>query len=345
MTTSASLQKTAEKLVAPGRGILAADESTPTIKQRFESIQIESTADTRRSYRGLLFATDGAEQFISGVILFEETLRQKSSDERSFPELLASKGIVPGIKVDRGAKDLAGAPGEKVTEGLDGLRERLAEYHDLGARFAKWRAVINIDEAASLPSATCLDVNAHALARYAALSVEQGLVPIVEPEVMMDGVHSLETCSRVTERCLRKVFSELYDQSVDLREILLKPNMVVPGKSCPEQASVQDVAKTTVDCFLRAVPAALAGIVFLSGGQTEVEATAHLDAMNKIGNQRGGLPWQLSFSFGRALQASALETWAGKEENFAAAQLIFYHRAKLNSAARYGTYSPEMEGA
>ena len=345
MTSNSQLRETASQLVAPGRGILAADESTPTIQKRFDSIQVESTEDSRRAYRGMLFTTAGAEEFISGVILFDETLRQSAEDGRSFPELLTAKGMVPGIKVDRGAKDLAAAPGEKITEGLDGLRERLAEYHQLGARFAKWRAVINIDTSSGLPSDYCLDANVHALARYAALSVEQGLVPIVEPEVMMDGTHSIETCSKVTERALHKVFARLYDHRVDLREILLKPNMVLPGSDCPQQASTEQVASATVECFQRSIPVALPGIVFLSGGQTEVEATAHLDAMNKIGTQHGGLPWQLSFSYGRALQASALAAWGGAPENLEAGQEAFHHRARLNGAARHGDYSPDMESA
>lgn len=336
---STELETIARQMVAPGKGILAADESSPTIKKRFDSIGVDSTEENRRFYRGLLFSTPGIEDFISGVILFDETIRQQADDGTPFPELLASRGILPGIKVDGGAKPLAGAPGEKVTEGLDGLRQRLEEYHGFGARFTKWRAVIAIDEEKGLPSDYCLDANAHALGRYAALSAEQGLVPIVEPEVLMDGSHPIEVCFEVTERTLRKLFRELYEQRVLLRQTILKPNMVLPGKACSEKASVEDVAQATIDCFLRCVPADLPGVVFLSGGQSETEATAHLDAMNK----RGGVPWQLSFSYGRALQASALAAWTGSSENKDAAQQAFYQRARLNGAARHGRYTPELE--
>jgi fructose-bisphosphate aldolase class I len=333
------LAATARAMVAPGKGILAADESSPTIKKRFDSIQVESTEENRRSYRQMLFTTQGAEEYISGVILFDETIRQHSDDGTPFPKLLAEKGILPGIKVDKGAKALPGAPGEKVTEGLDGLRERLVEYRDLGARFTKWRAVITIGD--GIPSDNCLDVNAHALARYAALCVEGGLVPIVEPEVLMDGAHDIERCYEVTERTLRKVFTALYEQRVRLEEIILKPNMVLSGKDCPQQADVRQVAEATLSCFRQAVPAALPGIVFLSGGQSDVEATAHLSEMNRI----GGGPWELSFSYGRALQAPPLRAWAGKAENLAAGQKAYLHRAKCNGAARSGSYTEAMEKA
>ncbi|MDH3212564.1 MAG: fructose-bisphosphate aldolase class I [Myxococcales bacterium] len=331
------LEATARAMVAPGKGILAADESSPTIKKRFDSIGAESNEENRRSYREMLFTTRGAEEFISGVIFFDETLRQSTADGTPFPKLLQKKGIVPGIKVDTGAKALAGAGGEKVTEGLDGLRERIAEYHGLGARFAKWRAVITIGD--GIPSDYCLDANAHALARYAALCIEGGLVPIVEPEVLMDGSHTIERCYEVTERTLRKVFDALYDQRVPLQETILKPNMVLSGTECPQQADVRRVAEETLRCFRNAVPAEIPGIVFLSGGQSDELATAHLNEMNKV----GGSPWELSFSYGRALQAPPLKAWAGKAENRDAAQKAFYHRARCNGAARSGSYTARME--
>lgn len=337
---SHGLEEIARGLVAPGKGILAADESFGTIEKRFKSIDVPSTEENRRFYRGLLLTTPGAEEFISGVILFDETIRQSTEDGTSFPEVLESKGIYPGIKVDKGAKPLAGAPGEKVTEGLDGLRKRLEEYRSLGARFAKWRAVIAIAD--DLPSDYCIEANAHALARYAALCVEQGLVPIVEPEVLMNGSHTLERCSEVTERTLHAVFGELYRHRVPYEQILLKPNMVVSGSDCSEQASVREVAEATVSCFERAVPAAVPGVVFLSGGQSEEQATQHLNAMNALDRQ---LPWQLSFSYGRALQGSALDAWRGDASNAKEAQAAFFHRAKLNGAARHGAYTPEMEAA
>jgi fructose-bisphosphate aldolase class I len=331
------LEQTARALVAPGKGILAADESSGTIKKRFDSIGVESTEDNRRAYRELLFTTEGAEEYVSGVILYDETIRQSASDGTPFAELLASRGIIPGIKVDTGAKDLAGAPGEKVTEGLDGLRERLAEYVSLGARFTKWRAVLTIG--ADIPSEYCIWVNAHALARFAALSQEAGLVPIVEPEVLMDGDHTIERSFDVTSRTLHAVFTELRDQRVHFEQMLLKPNMVLSGYDCPEQASVQDVAEQTLRCFRRHLPAAVPGVVFLSGGQSDEDATAHLNAMNAIGPH----PWELSFSYGRALQAPTLKTWAGSADNAEAAQQAFYHRARMNGLARSGSYSPEME--
>jgi fructose-bisphosphate aldolase class I len=333
------LATTARAMVAEGKGILAADESAPTIKKRFDSIGVESTEANRRAYRELLFTAEGAEEFISGVILFDETIRQSASDGTPFPKLLASKGILPGIKVDTGAKTLAGAPGEKVTEGLDGLRDRIAEYRELGARFAKWRAVITIGD--GIPSDTCLEANAHALARYAALCVEGGLVPIVEPEVLMDGPHTIERCDAVTERTLRRVFSALYDHRVRLDEMILKPNMVLSGTECPTQASVSDVAEATLRCFRRCVPAEMPGIVFLSGGQSDEIATAHLSEMNKL----GGGPWELSFSYGRALQAAPLKAWGGAAENAPGAKKAFLHRARCNGAARFGKYTAAMEKA
>jgi fructose-bisphosphate aldolase class I len=331
------LQDIARAIVAEGKGILAADESDGTIKKRFDSIGVDSSEETRRGYRDLLFTTEGVEEYISGVILFDETIRQKSADGTPFPQLLESKGIIPGIKVDKGAKPLALAEGETVTEGLDGLRDRLAEYRELGARFTKWRAVITIGK--SIPSEYCIWTNAHALARYAALSQEAGLVPIVEPEVLMDGDHTIERSFEVTSRTLHAVFTELRDQRVQPEGILLKPNMILSGYESQEQVSDAEVAEETLRCFRRHVPAAVPGIVFLSGGQSDEQATARLSAMNALGPH----PWQLSFSYGRALQAPALKAWGGKEENVEAAQQAYYHRAKMNSAARTGMYAPEME--
>jgi fructose-bisphosphate aldolase, class I len=331
------LQDTAQAIVAEGKGILAADESDGTIKKRFDSIGVESTEEARRSYRELLFTTDGVEEYISGVILFDETIRQSSSDGTPFPELLDSKGIIPGIKVDKGAKPLALAKDETVTEGLDGLRGRLEEYRGLGARFTKWRAVITIGP--GIPSEYCIWTNAHALARYAALSQEAGLVPIVEPEVLMDGDHTIERSFEITSRTLHAVFTELRDQRVQPEGMLLKPNMVLSGYDCPVQVGHDEVAAETIRCFKRHVPAAVPGIVFLSGGQSDEDATANLNAMNALGEH----PWQLSFSYGRALQAPALKAWGGKDENVEAGQRAYYHRAKMNSAARTGMYAPEME--
>ena len=333
------LASTARSLVAPGKGILAADESLGTIKKRFAGIQVESSEEMRRAYRELLFTTPGVEDFISGVILFDETIRQKSKDGRAFPEVLKGKGIQPGIKVDKGTVDLAGFPGEKVTEGLDGLRDRLKEYRGQGAVFAKWRAVITIGD--HIPTDACIEANAHALARYAALAQENGLVPIVEPEVLMDGSHTLERCEAVSEATLKTVFARLYENRVLLEGMLLKPNMVLSGKDSPKQAGVAEVAQATLRCLKRAVPAAVPGIVFLSGGQSAELATEHLNAMNALGPH----PWELSFSYGRALQDPALKLWRGKAENLPAAQKVFYHRAKCNSAARYGKYGKEMEKA
>jgi fructose-bisphosphate aldolase class I len=331
------LEETAAAIVADGKGILAADESDGTIKKRFDSIGVESTEENRRAYRDLLFTTEGVEDYISGVILFDETIRQSAADGTPFPQLLESKGVIPGIKADKGAKPLALAEGETVTEGLDGLRARLDEYRELGARFTKWRGVISIG--ATIPSEYCLWTNAHALARFAALSQEAGLVPIVEPEVLMDGDHSIERSFEVTSRTLHAVFTELRDQRVHPEGMLLKPNMVLSGYDHPDQASHEYVAHETIRCFKRHVPAAVPGIVFLSGGQSDEDATANLNAMNAIGPH----PWQLSFSYGRALQAPALKAWGGKEENVEAAQRAYYHRAKMNSAARTGMYAPEME--
>jgi fructose-bisphosphate aldolase, class I len=331
------LAKTAKELVAPGKGILAADESSPTIKKRFDSIGVESTEENRRAYRDLLFTTEGAEEFISGVILYDETIRQSSADGTPFAQLLAARGIIPGIKVDKGAKPLALASEEKVTEGLDGLRDRLQEYRGLGARFTKWRAVISIGD--GIPSDYCLWTNAHALARYAALSQEAGLVPIVEPEVLMDGDHDIERSYSVTSRTLQAVFTELYDQRVAREGMLLKPNMVLSGYDCPEQANVRTSAEMTIKCLNNTVPAAVPGIVFLSGGQSDEAATGHLSAMNALGPH----PWELSFSYGRALQAPALKAWGGDAANAEQAQRAFHFRARLNSAARFGSYSEEME--
>ena len=333
-----TLTKTAQALVSPGKGILAADESGGTIKKRFDSIGVESTEDNRRAYRELLFTTDGAEEFISGVILYDETIRQSSADGTPFPKLLADRGIIPGIKVDTGAKPLAMAEsGETVTEGLDGLRERLAEYRELGARFAKWRATYTITDA--LPSLLAYDVNAHALARYAALCQEADIVPIVEPEVMMEGAHSVERSFVVTSAALDALYNELFAQRVHLEGTLLKPNMVLSGYDAKQQATDADVAHFTLACFRRCVPAAVPGIVFLSGGQSDEQATSRLNEMNKAGPH----PWQLSFSYGRALQAPALKAWKGEPANVPAAQKAFAHRARLNSSARSGGYTPEME--
>ena len=331
------LHEIAKALVAEGKGILAADESSGTIKKRFDSIGVQSTEENRRFYRDLLFTTDGAEEFISGVILYDETIRQASADGTPFPKLLEQKGIIPGIKVDMGAKPLAGAPDETVTEGLDGLRERLAEYRDLGAKFTKWRAVISIGD--GRPSEYAIWTNAHALARYAALSQEAGLVPIVEPEVLMDGVHPIDESYRVTERTLRAVFTELFDQRVEREGTLLKTNMVVSGYDGSQQADVDTVADYTIRCLKNTCPAAVPGVVFLSGGMSDEAATARLNAMN----QRGPHPWQLSFSYGRALQAPALKAWGGDEGNVEAAQQAYYRRAKFNGAARTGAYAAEWE--
>ena len=335
----AQLSAHAQALVAPGKGILAADESSGTIKKRFDSIGVESTEDNRRDYREMLFRAPGAGNYISGVILYDETLRQNAADGTPLVKILQDDGVIPGIKVDLGAKPLPNAEGETVTEGLDGLRERLAEYYELGARFAKWRATYTITD--SLPSQYCIDVNAHALARYAALCQEASIVPIVEPEVLMDGAHTIERSFEVTSAVLDALYEELFAQRVVLEGSLLKPNMVLSGYSCSTQASVEDVAAATVKCFKEQVPSAVPGIVFLSGGQSDELATAHLNAMNKL----GPLPWELSFSYGRALQAPALKAWKGAIANVEAGANAFLHRAKCNSAARSGRYTVEMEKA
>ena|SRR5687767_707247 len=330
------LHDTARAIVADHKGILAADESTGTIAKRFDSIGVESTEENRRYYRQLLFTAPDMEDFIGGVILYDETIRQSADDGTPFGDVLAAKGSIPGIKVDTGAHDQAGFPGEKVTEGLDGLRGRLEEYRSLGARFAKWRAVITIGD--GIPTVACIRANAHALARYAALCQEAGIVPIVEPEVLMDADNTIERCYDVTSRTLKWTFHELHVQGVDLRGTLLKPNMVISGKGCPEQASSQRIAELTLECFLNHVPAAIPGIVFLSGGQSEVEATANLNAINQLGG-----PWPLSFSYGRALQASALKEWGGDARNAESAQAAFVHRARMNARAVAGEWNAEME--
>jgi fructose-bisphosphate aldolase, class I len=331
------LAEIAQALVAPGKGILAADESDGTIKKRFDTIQVESTEETRRGYRDMLFTTRAMEDYISGVILFDETIRQSSADGTPFPKLLEEKGVIPGIKVDKGAKALALAEDETITEGLDGLRERFAEYRELGARFAKWRATYSIAE--DLPSEYCVWVNAHALARYAALTQEAGLVPIVEPEVLQDGDHTIEESAKATGRVLLAVYQELHDQRVEFGGTLLKPNMVLSGYSAQSRAGVDEVADATLEVLYKHVPASVPGIVFLSGGQSDEDATAHLNAMNA----RGRHPWQLSFSYGRALQAPALKAWGGEESNVQAGQEAFAHRAKMNGLARSGEYSPALE--
>lgn len=333
------LVEIAQAMVAPGKGILAIDESSGTIKKRFDSVGVECTEANRLDYRSMMLTTPGLGQFISGAILFDETLRQKMPDGTPLVKLMEQAGILPGIKVDTGAKALAGFEGEKVTEGLDGLRERLAEYVELGAKFCKWRAVITIGD--DIPSRACIDANAHALARYAALCQEAGLVPIVEPEVLMDGDHDLDTSFDVTEAALKALFNALYDQNVMLEGCVLKPSMVISGSDASDRAGIEEVAEATVDCLLNAVPAATAGIVFLSGGQGDVEATRHLDAMNKMGD----MPWPLSFSYGRALQAECLKTWAADPKgNRDKAQQVLLHRARMNSAASLGEWDEEEEG-
>lgn len=335
------LKEIASAMVAADKGLLAMDESNPTCNKRFASLGIPETAEARRAWRELILTTPGLGESISGAILYDETIRQQKKDGTPFVKVLADAGIIPGIKVDTGAKDMAGHPGEKITEGLDGLRDRLKEYFQIGARFAKWRAVIAVGD--DIPSHACIDANAHALARYAALCQEAGLVPIVEPEVLMDGAHTLERCAEVTEQVLRTVFYQLYVQGVVLEGMILKPNMVLPGLTSPRQAPVDEVADATVQCLLRAVPAAVAGIAFLSGGQSADLASARLNAMNVRFKPR--LPWALAFSFARAIQQPALEIWQGKEANVPAAQQALYHRARCNRAARRGEYSAAMEGA
>ena len=333
-----SIEDIAKQMVKPGKGILAADESSGTIKKRFDTINVESNEENRRNYRELLFRTKNAmENYISGVILFDETLRQKSKDGTPLVNVISDSGSLPGIKVDAGAKDLALSTNEKITEGLDGLRERLKEYYSIGAKFAKWRAVITIDS--SIPSDLCINSNAHALARYAALCQENEIVPIVEPEVLMDGNHTIEKCYDVTKKTLEVVFKELSGHGVNLKGICLKPNMIIDGSLQTEKSSKISIAEKTIECFKDTVPEEVPGIVFLSGGQSEVEATENLDQMNKI----GGFPWNLSFSYGRALQASALKAWSGEESNEELASNAFEHRAKMNSLATLGKWEEELE--
>ena len=333
------LAATAKAMVAPGKGILAADESYSTANKRFEKLGIPTTEEMRRAYREMLFTTPGIGDFFSGVILFDETIRQSTKDGTPFTKVLSNAGIIPGIKLDEGAKPLAKAPAEKVTEGLDGLRDRIAEYYKMGARFAKWRAVITIGD--GIPSNSCIKTNAHALARYAALCQEGGLTPIVEPEVLMDGDHTLERSYAVHHEVLKAVFDELYIQGVEPDQMILKPSMVIPGEKSPQQASVEDVARWTVKCLRERVPAAVPGCAFLSGGQSDELATAHLNAMSALFKDQ--LPWQLTFSYGRALQQAAMQTWNGQDANVSKAQQELYRRAKFNSAAALGQYQPEME--
>lgn len=329
---------TANAMVAPGKGILAADESTGTIEKRLASINVPCTEDNRRDYRELLFTTAGLSDHVSGVILFDETIRQTGSDGRQLADVLASQGVIPGIKVDTGAKPLPGAPGETVTEGLDGLRDRLAEYYELGARFAKWRATIYVGHAK--PTQLAMNANAHALARYAALCQEASLVPIVEPEVLMDGEHTAAACQAATEASLTALYAAMSEHKLLLEGTILKPNMIVSGTDCKDRAGVDEVAARTIEAFKRTVPVAVPGICFLSGGQSEEEATAHLNAMNALAPD---LPWELSFSYGRALQASVLKAWGGKPENVPAAQATLAHRAHMNGLARSGDYSVANE--
>ncbi|RDD61851.1 class I fructose-bisphosphate aldolase [Ferruginivarius sediminum] len=330
------LAETAQSIVADGKGLLAADESTGTIKKRFDQINVESTERTRRDYRHILFTTPDVSQFISGVILYDETIRQDGPDGSPLVETIEKAGMIPGIKVDNGAKPLAPGGGEKVTEGLDGLRERFKAYYELGARFAKWRGVYSIG--GGLPSRQCIRANAHALARYAALAQEANITPVVEPEVLMDGSHDIDACREATEAVLREVFAELAEQQIVLEGILLKPNMVLSGKDCPRQADANEVARETIRCFKRVVPAAVPGVVFLSGGQSDEQATVNLDAMNKIKDAEGA-PWALSFSYGRALQQAALKAWSGNDDNAESARKAFYERAKATSAAALGRYA------
>ena len=338
----AKLAATAKALVAPGKGILAADESSGTIKRRFDSINAESTDENRRDYREMLFRTIGVDAYISGVILYDETIRQPGADGTQLVQVLSSRGIIPGIKVDKGTQPLSFSPNELVTEGLDGLAPRLAEYRELGARFAKWRAVINVGP--GIPTARCIEVNAHALARYAALSQAADLVPIVEPEVLMDGTHDIDACYAATRATLLETFAQLDRQGVELEGMLLKPNMVLSGASASNRAPSEVVAEMTVDCFKRTIPAMMPGIVFLSGGQSDDEATVNLNAIN-VYAAKVGAPWTISYSFGRGLQSAPLKAWAGRPENVGAAQAAFHHRAQLTSAAQQGKYTAAMEGA
>jgi fructose-bisphosphate aldolase, class I len=332
------LESTAKELVPEGKGLLAADESFGTIGKRFEAVGIEPTEETRRRYREMLFTTEGISEYLSGVILFDETIRQEASDGRLLTEVLTEQGVIPGIKVDRSTVDLPLAPGEKYTQGLDGLRERLEEYVEMGARFTKWRAVITVGD--GIPTVKCVESNARALALYAAFSQEAGLVPVVEPEVLIDGDHSIEHSFEVNEWTLRRTYEALYEQGVHLEGTLLKPNFVINGKDASEKASVEDVARYTIECFKRSVPAAVPGIVLLSGGQSGEDATAHLNAMKSMYD---GLPWEISFSWARALQQKPMEIWGGEEGNVEEAQKVFHHRARMAAAARAGNYSKEME--
>lgn len=334
------LNETAQAMVAPGKGILAADESTGTIERRFGAIGVESTEENRRDYRELLFRAEGMAEYISSVILFDETIRQDAADGTPLVKVVQEAGVIPGIKVDLGAKPLAGAPGETVTEGLDGLRDRLAEYRELGARFTKWRAVIHIGE--GTPSRYAIEVNAHALARYAALSQEAGLTPIVEPEVLMDGDHSIDACYEATEATLREVFHQLAAQGVALEGMVLKPNMVLSGSTAPDRAGPEEVAEATIRCFKHTVPAAVPGIAFLSGGQGDGEATVNLDAINRLAAVANA-PWQLTFSYGRGLQAAPQKAWSGSQEKVRRAQQSFLQRARVTAAARRAAYSPELD--
>ncbi len=332
------LERTARELVPKGKGILAADESMGTIGKRFKAVGIESTEESRRAYREMLFTTEGIGEYLSGVILFEETLRQKTSDGTPLPKVLEDQGVIPGIKVDKSTVAMPLSPDEKYTQGLDGLGDRLEEYREVGARFAKWRAVITIGE--GIPTWACIEANARALALYAAFCQQHDIVPIVEPEVLIDGDHTIEQCDRVSEWTLRTTFDALREHNVHLKGMLLKPNMVISGKQAAQQAGVEEVARYTVECLLRSVPAAVPGIVFLSGGQTDLQATQHLNAMNRMYD---GLPWELSFSYARALQQKPMEVWGGDVANVEEAQRIFRHRARMNSAARNGSYSENME--
>ncbi|MEQ9001798.1 MAG: class I fructose-bisphosphate aldolase [Coleofasciculus sp. B1-GNL1-01] len=338
-TYAQELRATAQAMVAPSKGVLAMDESNGTCNKRLGKVGIDQTEEMRRTYRELILTTPNLGNYISGAILYDETIRQSTKDGIPFLKVMTDTGIIPGIKVDTGAKDMAGFPGEKVTEGLDGLRDRIAEYYQMGARFAKWRAVITIGD--GIPSRGCIEANAHGLARYAQLCQEGGLVPIVEPEVLINGDHTLERCYQVTEETLRTVFNQLYTQRVAFDQMILKPSMVISGKDCPNQASVNEVADATVQCLMNSVPASVAGVAFLSGGQSNEQASAHLNAMNvKYAEQA---PWSISFSYARAIQQPALEAWKGKESNASLAQKLLLHRAKCNSAAHDGKYTPEME--
>jgi fructose-bisphosphate aldolase class I len=336
--TATDLSSTARALVAEGKGILAADETVATVSKRLQPFSIRSTPATRRAYRELFFTTPGISEFVSGVIMHDETIHQQSSSDVPLTEVLDGQGILAGIKVDAGTRPLAGSPGELITEGLDGLRERLEKYRDIGARFAKWRAAFIIE--GRLPTPGCVHANAHALARYAALCQEQSIMPIVEPEVLMNGMHTIDRCEEVTSVVLHAVFSALHEHQVALEGMLLKPNMVLAGKSCPKQPTANEVAAATLRCLRRHAPAAVPGIVFLSGGQDHLAATAHLSLINQM---EGPKPWRLSFSYGRALQDEALKTWAGRNENLKAAQSAFHHRARCDSAAALGRYTAAME--